>query len=156
MADQNIANISHWRNDTDKIKLKYSEKILFQCRFVHRRYHTDWLWVNSGLRTDRSATTSGDWALSGVQEISGFSWGPKVCWLSSPELAAGPYNMPFDSDSHPHNMFKSNFNIFLQLCFQTDLLLSVSSIKVSYAYLNSPCVLCPPHLVHLDCFHPHI
>jgi hypothetical protein len=41
MADEFIANISHLRNDTDKIKLKYSEKILSQCRFAHRRYQTD-------------------------------------------------------------------------------------------------------------------
>jgi hypothetical protein len=44
MADEYIANISHWRNDTDKIRLKYSEKILSQCHFVHRRYHTNWPW----------------------------------------------------------------------------------------------------------------
>ena len=54
----------------------------------------------------------GDGALSGVQQIFGFSWDPKVCWLSSSELATGACNTPADSSSHPHSILKFNFNFF--------------------------------------------
>jgi hypothetical protein len=31
----------HWRSDTDKIKLKYSDGNLYQCHFAHHKSHVD-------------------------------------------------------------------------------------------------------------------
>lgn len=34
--------MQHWWNDTNREKLKYSQKNLSQCHFVHHKSHRDW------------------------------------------------------------------------------------------------------------------
>jgi len=39
-------NMEHWWNDTDRWKLKYSEKVLSHCHFTHHKSYIDWPGVN--------------------------------------------------------------------------------------------------------------
>jgi len=34
--------MENWWNDIDTGQSKYMEKDLFQCHFVHHKYHTNW------------------------------------------------------------------------------------------------------------------
>ena len=44
-------NMEHWWLCTDRWKLKYLEKNLLQCHFVHNKSHMDWPVVEPGLLT---------------------------------------------------------------------------------------------------------
>jgi hypothetical protein len=41
-------NVEQWWNDTDRGKLKYSEKTLSECYFVHHKFHMDWPGTDPG------------------------------------------------------------------------------------------------------------
>jgi len=41
-------NTGQWWNDTDRGKLKYWEKNLSQCYFVHHKSHKEGTWNKSG------------------------------------------------------------------------------------------------------------
>jgi hypothetical protein len=43
-----IDEYRHWWNNTDREKLKYSEKNLTQTHFVHYRSHMNWPEIGSG------------------------------------------------------------------------------------------------------------
>ena len=73
---------------------------------------------------------------SGVQEMFGFSWDPKsVCCVQKNLPPVRTMCHLTQIQTLTTYVFKIN-NIFLHVCFQTDFLLSISSIKVSYAYLK--------------------
>jgi hypothetical protein len=42
MKDEWYVSMVHWWNDNERGKLKYPEKTLSQCHFVHHKSHTDW------------------------------------------------------------------------------------------------------------------
>jgi len=37
-----IKAMDHWRNGTDKVKLKYSDKNQSLCHYVYYKFHIDW------------------------------------------------------------------------------------------------------------------
>jgi len=42
-------SMEHWWNDSDRQKLKFSEKIPSQCHVVNHIYHMDCPWIELGV-----------------------------------------------------------------------------------------------------------
>jgi hypothetical protein len=42
MKDKYNINMGQWQYDIDKCKVKYAEKNLTHCHFVHNKSHVDW------------------------------------------------------------------------------------------------------------------
>jgi hypothetical protein len=41
--------MKHWWKKTNKGKLKYIEKNLYHCHFLHHKFHMDWSGTEPGL-----------------------------------------------------------------------------------------------------------
>jgi hypothetical protein len=55
LGTDELMSKEHWWNDTDKGKLKYSDKNPSQCHAVHHKSHMAWLGIQPGPPRKRQA-----------------------------------------------------------------------------------------------------